>query len=262
MTTINSRNNKKIKLVRSLRSSKARKSYQLFIVEGIRHVGEALDSGAEIDSIFYAPGLLKSEYASTRIERAAAEGVTVYQTSEDIFRTIADKDNPQGVLAIVHQKHDSLDQYTPENFQWGVAVIDPQDPGNIGTLIRTIDAVGANGLILIDGGTDPYHHTSARSSMGAIFWHPIITSTFGEFSAWTRRHSYHVYGTSAHAAASYKEINRYKSPRILLLGSEQHGITAEQAKICETMLHLPMRGKVSSLNLGVAAGILLYQMLD
>lgn len=262
MTTINSRNNQKIKLVRALRTSKARKSYQLFIVEGIHHVGEALDSGANIHSIYYTPLLLRSEFANTMIENAATASIPVYQTSEDVFRSIADKDNPQGVLAVVHQKFTTLDQYTPENFQWGVAVINPQDPGNIGTLIRTIDAVGADGLILIDGGIDPYHHTSVRSSMGAIFWHPVIRSTFIEFSFWIRQHSYHVYGTSAHAPVNYKGITRFENPRILLLGSEQHGITPEQAEVCESMLYLPMRGKTSSLNLSVAAGIMLYQMLE
>lgn len=262
MTTINSRNNPKIKLVRALRTSKARKTHQLFIAEGIRHVGEALDSQAKIHSIYYVPEFLTSEYAHTKIEQASNAGVPVYQTSEEVFQTIAEKDNPQGILAIVHQKHTSLSQVTPESFQWGVAVINPQDPGNIGSIIRTIDAVGANGLIIIDGGIDPFHHTCVRSSMGAIFWYPVITSTFKEFSSWVRQHSYHIYGTSAHGKVNYKEITHYESPKIVLFGSEQHGITPEQAGICDTLLFLPMHGKTSSLNLSVAAGIILYQMLD
>ncbi len=98
----------------------------------------------------------------------------------DTFTGLAGKDNPQGIIAVVHQPHFALDKLSPKNFPWGVALVAPQDPGNIGTILRTIDAVGASGLLLLDDptnnqySTDPFHPSSVRASMGAIFWYPLI----------------------------------------------------------------------------------------
>lgn len=262
MTLISSRNNPKIRLARALRHKKARQESGLFIVEGIRPVGEAIQAGAEIDSIFYAPDLLTSAFAGELIQAQAQSGVPCYPTTPEVFAALADKENPQGLIALVRQQERALSDLNPQNFPWGVALVSPQDPGNLGTILRTIDAVGASGLLLLDSSADPFSPGAVRASMGTLFWLKVAEASFADFAAWAQRHGYHVYGTSAHAALDYRQVSSYAWPRILLLGSEREGLTQEQMQICELVIRLPMRGRATSLNLGVAAGVMLYAMLD
>jgi len=154
----------------------------------------------------------------------------------------------------------TLSDISPVNFDWGVALVAPQDPGNVGTILRTIDAVGASGLLLLDSSVDPTHPTAVRASMGALFWHPVINVSFGEFASWVRGHGYRVYGTSARGEVSYESIGEYQRPLVLLMGGEREGLTPEQAGLCEGLVRLPMMGQVSSLNLAVATGVMLYEM--
>jgi TrmH family RNA methyltransferase len=262
METITSRSNPKIKQVRALRQRKIRQEARLFLAEGIRHVGEAVEAGAFIEAIYYAPELLRSEYAQELVGSQAAAGVACYAVSIEVFEGIAEKENPQGILAVVRQPQPRLDDLNPQNFPWGVALITPQDPGNLGAILRTIDAVGASGLILIDSSVDLYHPSAVRASMGTIFWYPAVQASFDEFRAWALRNAYHVYGSSARTKRDYLAAGLYHSPRILLLGSEREGLSDAQRQACEVIVGLPMRGRASSLNLSVAAGVLLYAMLS
>ncbi|HWQ83808.1 MAG TPA: RNA methyltransferase [Anaerolineales bacterium] len=262
MELITSKANPKIKQIRALRQHKARQAAGLLVVEGIRPVGEAIAAHAQIESLVYAPDLLTSDYAQRLITEETARGVPAYPTTPDVFSSIAEKDNPQGLLAVVVQPHTHLASLNPNNFSWGVAAISPQDPGNTGAILRTIDAAGASGLILIDNSVDPFHPTAVRASMGALFWLPVAQTSFSEFSAWASTHAYQLYGTSAHASQDYREIPHYEHPCILLLGSEREGLSLEQLNICQHRVRLPMAGRTTSLNLAVAAGILLYDMLE
>jgi TrmH family RNA methyltransferase len=259
---ITSHSNPKIKQARALRQRKQRDAAGLFLVEGLFHIGEALAAHAALDSLFYAPDLLDSDFARRLIDRAVAEGVTCYETTADILASITEKENPQGVLAVARQQRVKLADLAPQNFPWGVAIVSPQDPGNVGTILRTIDAVGASGLILLDSGVDPYHPTAVRASLGSIFWYPIVSAPFAEWSQWAQRQGYHVYGTSAKGSVDSIEVEAYERPLIVLLGSEREGLSREQAAVCDQLVRLPMRGHVSSLNLAVAAGVMLYAVLD
>ena len=144
MTLITSRQNPKVKLIRSLENRKNRSAQGLFVVEGIRHVGEAVESGAELDFVFYAPDLLSSEFAYQLITRLEIEGVSVFQTTSEIFADLAGKDHPQGILAVVKKNLSPLSTLNGENCSFGVAIESPQDPGNLGTILRTLDAAGAD----------------------------------------------------------------------------------------------------------------------
>ena len=139
-----------------------------------------------------------------------------------------------------------------------MALVSPQDPGNVGTILRTIDAVGADALFLLDGGVDLYHPTCVRASMGTLFWKPVVQAGFDEFISWAKGKGMQLIGTSAHAQTDYREVGLGESPWVLVLGSEQKGLSDEQIAACDVTVSMPMRGKVSSLNLSVAAGILLY----
>ena len=258
---ISSRSNAKIRSVRALRQRKGRDESHAYLVEGIHLVGAALESGAAIEAIFYAPDLLTSDYALDLIKQTQSGGLPCYPATPDVFSSLASKEHPQGILAVVQQSRQSLTDLTQENFSWGAACVAPQDPGNIGAILRTIDAVGANGLLMLEGGVDIYHPTAVRASMGAIFRKQVVRAAFDEFSAWAYADGYQVVGSSAQGSKDYQAVKRYRRPLILLLGEERRGLTPTQAEICTSMLRLPMHGKVTSLNLSVAAGVLLYDML-
>ena len=258
---ITSRKNTKIKLVRTLSHRKHRDKQGLFVVEGLRHVGEALEAGVRIEFVITAPDILHGEYAEKLIEILSKNNIPQFDTEKDVFQYIASKDNPQGILAVVRQKLGLLEQFNPDNFPWGVAVVAAQDPGNVGTLMRTIDAVGASGLILLDGGVDPFHPTAVRASMGALFSMPIICTSFEVFKLWVKSAGYALYGSSAHAGTRYDQVE-YRRPAILLLGGEREGLDEMQLAACDEVVSLPMQGRVTSLNISIAAGIFLYAMMQ
>jgi TrmH family RNA methyltransferase len=264
---ITSRDNPKIKQVRLLRQASERKQTGLLVVEGIHHVGEAAQAsacgrGCRLEYILYARDLLTSEFALKLIQDQAARGIPCYEIPGDLFHSLAEKENPQGILAVASLPPLSLDSLNSQNFSRGVALVSAQDPGNIGTIIRTVDATGASGLLLLENSADPTHPSSVRASMGALFWYPVVKASFAEFTVWARQQRYHIYGTSAHSSLDYREVSSYKTPLILLLGSEREGLTTEQASICDQMIRMPMKGRVSSLNLAVAAGVMLYSIQE
>lgn len=268
MTTLTSRSNPKIKQIHQLLSQrKQRDSSGLFVAEGIRHVGEACAAPVQVEYIIYAPALLTSDFALRLVKEQSGLGVPCYEVAADVFASLANKENPQGIIAVVRQLRLALEDLSSVNFNFGVALVAPQDPGNIGSILRTIDAVGASGLLLLDDpsnnkfSADPFHPNSVRASMGAIFWYPVVRSDFDNFSMWARENQYHTYGTSSHSTKDYLAIERYESPMVLLMGSEREGLTAAQSAVCDEMVRIPMQGRVTSLNLAIATGVMLYSIL-
>ena len=247
-----------VKKVRALKGRKGRTESGSFVVEGLHHVGSAFEAGWEIETLLYAPDLLTGDFSRSLLDAVRRSGLAPQPVSAKVMDALADKDNPQGVLALVKQRRLSLPDLGI--VRSGVALFSPQDPGNVGTILRTIDAVGADVLFLLDGGVDLYHPTCVRASMGALFWKPVAHLSFDNFVSWVKKKEIQLLGTSAHASLDYREINLDDSPWILLLGSEQKGLSEEQIAACDVTVSLPMRGVVSSLNLAVAAGILLYSL--
>ena len=250
---ITSPSNSLIKQARALRQKKARVESGLFLVEGIHHVGEVVEAGWDVETILYASGLLTSPFAHDLISRLNFQPQPV---TAQVMEALADKENPQGIIAIVHQKKNQLKDIKP--FKRAVALVSPQDPGNVGTILRTIDAVGADALFLLDGGVELYHPSIIRASMGTLVWKPVIQTSFNEFLGWAHEGNYQLIGTSAKADVDYHTLVP-QAPWILMLGNEQKGLAKEQTAACDVTVSLPMQGRVSSLNLAVAAGVLLYQ---
>jgi TrmH family RNA methyltransferase len=246
-----------VKKARTLHQKKARLESGLFLVEGIRPVGEAVEAGWEVDSILYAPELLVSNFGQDLVSRLASK---VQPVSRQVMESLADKDNPQGILALVRQRSTQLQRL--EGLRSGVALVAPQDPGNVGTVLRTMDAVGADVLFLLDGGVELYHPTVVRSSMGTLFWKPVIQTSFDEFINWARTfgpEGVQLIGTSAHHGDVDYQSLIPNIPWVLVMGNEQKGLSKEQTNLCDVTVSLPMKGRVSSLNLAVATGVLLYQ---
>ncbi len=257
---LKSRSNPTIKKIRSLHRRKTRAETGLFLAEGIRHVGAAIEAGWEIETLLYAPDLLRSEYARDLILASASKGIAAQPVAAALFRTLTEKENPQGILAAVKRRKRSLTELADSRHL--AAIIAPQDPGNVGTILRTVDAVGADGLILLDGGADPYHPKAVRASMGTIFWQPPVRANFDEFLAWQKKMSLPLIGTSAHGDTLFSPSSFEKDAWILLLGSEQKGLSQAQISACDFIFSLPMHGRGSSLNLAVAAGVFLYALSE
>jgi RNA methyltransferase, TrmH family len=253
MNMISSTSNSLVKQARALRQKKARNESGLFLVEGIHHVGEVVEAGWKVETILYASGMLTSPFAHELITRFAFKPQAV---TPQVMESLADKENPQGILAVVQQKHHKLADLKP--ITRAVALVSPQDPGNVGTILRTLDAVNADALFLLDGGVELYHPTIVRASMGTMFWKPIVQTSFNEFLDWARKGNMQLIATSAKADMDYRSLVP-QTPWVLVLGNEQKGLSPEQSAACDVTVSLPMQGRVSSLNLSVAAGVLLYQ---
>lgn len=256
MEIITSLSNPLVKQARALRQKKGRLESGLFLVEGIHHVGEAISAGWEIQTVLHAPELLTGNFAKDLLNQTVRLKINLQPVSAQVMESLADKENPQGILAIVRERKAHLGDL--KAVTRAVALISPQDPGNVGTILRTLDAVDADALFLLEGGVEVHHPTVVRASMGTLFWKPVVQASFTEFIDWARKGKFQLIGTSAHADVDHRTLVPQK-PWILVLGNEQKGLTREQTDVCDVTVSIPMHGRVSSLNLAVAAGVLLYQ---
>lgn len=258
---ISSKNNSRIKQIRKLRSRAERDQLGLFFVEGIRQVGEAIQLGAEIDELVIAPELLTSQFALDLVEREIAGGSYNLLVSADVFRSISEREHPHGLGAVMRQRWQSLADIELSDQSLWVGLDTVADPGNLGTILRTSDAVGADGVILIGKTTDPYDPSAVRASMGAIFSQRLVRATNESLIDWARQTSVQVVGTSPDGPLDYQSV-RYVGPLLLLMGSERHGLPPDLIEICDPLVHLPMAGRSDSLNLSVATGVMLYEIFN
>jgi RNA methyltransferase, TrmH family len=254
---ISSRNNPTIKSIRALRERKERERTGLCFLEGIRIVGEAAQLNAEIQSLIVAPELLKSDFAHELVQTQRARNVSIIEVTSDVFESLSDKQGPQGIAAVVKQRWQSLSTFVIRNSTFLVALDSPQDPGNIGTILRTSDAVGAMGVILLGQSADPYDPNALRASMGAAFSQQLAKASYEEFIVWQKTNQFKVVGTSDKAEMDYRD-RTYTSPILLLMGSERSGLAPELQNVCDAIVRIPMLGRSDSLNLAVATGVMLY----
>ncbi len=258
---ITSSANERIKQIRKLQERKERLETGLFYLEGLRIVGEALAAGAEVETLVVARELLKSEYGQTLVETQAARGAAVLEVSADVFKRMALKDGPQGIAAVVRQNWLPLNQARPSAGRPWIALDAVADPGNLGTILRTSDAAGGEGVILLDQSTDPYDPSAVRASMGALFDQKIVRATFEEFAAWKNGSNWNLVGTSDKAAQDYHAF-QYPSALVILMGSERQGLQPQHLSICDQVVSIPMLGKSDSLNLAVATAVVLYEVYN
>lgn len=257
---ITSRNNPRVKQVRALLKRSEREQTGLALIEGLRLVTEALQHPGVVEQLIIAPELLKSAHGQALVHAQEQKGLSCLSISAEAFQSFSLKDGPQGIAAVVSQRWEPLDQVRLAPGDCWVALEATQDPGNLGTILRTCDATGCGGAILLDHTTDPYDPTALRASMGAIFSQRLVKTNFQTLLDWKRQHDYPVVGTSDAAALHYRKA-RYPSPVILLMGSERQGLSPEQQALCDLTISLPMRGSCDSLNVAVAAAVVLYEML-
>jgi len=258
---ISSRSNPAVKAIRALSGRKQRDSSGRFFVDGLHLVAAATQQQAKIETCVVAPELLTSAFGRELARALAHSGAQMIEVTADVFQSLAAKEHGQGLGIVACQRWHDLARVRPEAGQCWVALDTVQYPGNLGTILRTCDAVGGAGVILLGNTTDPYDPAAVRASMGAIFSQRLARASFAEFAAWCRRHRVAVVGTAPAAARDYQAV-AYQPPLVLLMGSEPRGLSREQQALCDVMVNIPMVGHSDSLNLAVATGIMLYEVFN
>jgi TrmH family RNA methyltransferase len=257
---ITSSSNPRIKQIRKLRERKERQESGLCYLEGLRIVGEAIQQDASLDSVIVAPELLTSPFGQELVKISAGKGADILEVSADVFRSFALKEGPQGIAAVVQQRWAGLDTVQPDSGLW-VALDAVADPGNLGTILRTADAIGGQGVILLDYATDPYDPTAVRASMGAVFCQKLVKAPFDQFALWKRAGGLPVVGASGAGTTDYHHA-QYPTSLVLLMGSERQGLLDHHLQLCDELVRIPMPGHMDSLNLAVATAVILYEIYN
>jgi TrmH family RNA methyltransferase len=259
--TITGFSNPVVKQLRALRDKKHRRQQGRFLVEGLRLLTDARESGRLPELLVMAEKrephpLLASLEAE--VERAGGE---IVETSAEILARITGKDNPQAVAGMFAEFDTALDRLDPAAAPIWLVAQALRDPGNLGTMLRTGDAVGAGGLILVDECADPFSVEAVRASMGAVFTQDIAQASWNEFHAWLRKGDGQLVAASLREGAlPYREAP-YRAPCFILVGNESRGLPEEYEAACDLKVTMPMRGRADSLNAAVAAAVLAYEAL-
>ncbi len=250
-----------VKRVRSLRDKKGRRAEGLFLAEGLRILTEALDAGRTPEMLWHAPETAAHPLVQSLSQATQAAGGEVFVTSIDILAKLSGKDNPGAVIGIYPEFWTPLHDIDRAAAPIWIVAERLRDPGNLGTILRTGDAVGAGGLILIDDCTDPFSVEAVRASMGALFTQSISRASWAEFLAWLRNGAGQLIGTSLNATLDYQEP-RYAAPSFLLVGNESQGLPTAYEADCDLLVKMPMMGKADSLNAAMATAVMAYELLN
>ena len=256
---ITSFSNATVKRLRSLRDKKARREEGLFLAEGLRIITEARDSGRLPEIIAFSAEGAKHPLAADIIAAAEARGAEAIEVPPDLLSKMSGKDNPQMLLGAYRQPTASLDDIDRSKAPLWIVAQALRDPGNLGTILRTGDAVGAGGLILVDDCADPFSVEAVRASMGAVFTQSIATARWDAFIAWLRGGPGQLVGTSLKATSDYLDAE-YQAPCFLLIGNEQQGLPEAYEAACDSLVKIPMAGRADSLNAAVAAAVMAFQV--
>ena len=249
--------NATVKRLRSLRDKKARRAEGLFLAEGLRIIAEARDSGRLPEIIAFSAEGARHPLAAEIIAATEAAGGEAIETSPDILTKMSGKDNPQMLLGAYRQPGTELERIDRTASPLWIVAQALRDPGNIGTILRTGDAVGAGGLILIDDCADPFSVEAVRASMGAVFTQQVATARWPEFVAWLRDGDGQLVGTSLKATQDYLDA-QYRPPCFLLIGNEQQGLPPDYEDECDSLVKIPMAGRADSLNAAMAAAVMAF----
>jgi TrmH family RNA methyltransferase len=251
--------NTTVKRLRSLRDKKTRKEEGLFLAEGLRIVTEARDSGQLPEILMFSTEGARHPLAAHIIAATEAAGGDTIETTPDILSKTTGKDNTQMLVAAYRQPDSDLSSIDRSAAPIWFVAQSLRDPGNIGTILRTGDAVGAGGLILIDDSADPYSVEAVRASMGAIFTQQVAKASWEEFLPWLRNGPGQLVGTSLQTDHDYLGVD-YAAPCFLLIGNEQQGLPESYEAACDVLVKIPMAGRADSLNAAIAAAVMAFQV--
>lgn len=258
--TITAFSNPLVKAVRDLRDKKGRRESGRFLAEGLRILTEAREAGRLPALIFYAAASAEHPLVRGLVGDVEAAGGEAIETTPDILSKLSGKDNPQAVVGVFEAWNTPLG--TLDRHAAGLWLVAERlrDPGNLGTMLRTGDAVGAGGLILIGECVDPFSVEAVRASMGALFTVPVVRAEWPAFLTWLRAGPGQLVGLSLDTDQHYRAA-RYAGPTFLLTGNEAQGMPADYAAECDLLVKIPMLGKADSLNAAVATAVMAYEVL-
>ena len=260
---INSTANPLIKEIRGLALKKNRDASKAFFVEGLKLVSDAVEKGWNIKSLVFSKRLAEKPEIKQRVDALAASimanGGTILEVSDKVLGAISKRDNPQMVMAVVAQQWHQIKDVKPGRSGLWVALDRVRDPGNLGTIIRSADAVGADGVLLIGDVTDAFAIEAVRATMGSIFHLPLARVDTQSFLQWRHKWPGIIVGTHLKGAVDHRSINYSDKPVMVLMGNEQQGLSEELAEICDHLALIAMDGAADSLNLAIATGIMLFE---
>ncbi len=249
-----------VKDIKSLVLKKFRDQQQAFLAEGLKLIIDALELGWSIRALVYSKAAKGNPAVEKAAARTVASGGLVLEASEKVLSAITRRDNPQMVVGVFEQRWTKLSDVVPQRGEVWVALDRVRDPGNLGTILRTVDAVGAKGVILVGDTTDPFAVETVRATMGSIFAVPVVRANESEFLAWRARFQGLVVGTHLKGAVDYRTVDYGQKPVLLLMGNEQQGLPETLANACDRLVLIPQAGRADSLNLAVATGVMLFEI--
>ena len=249
-----------IKDIKALSQKKSRDESRTFLAEGLKLVIDALDRGWTIHTLVYAKAGKGKPLVEKVAARTVAAGGLVLEVSEKVMSSITRRDNPQMVAAVFEQRWTPLKDIQPKGSETWIALDRVRDPGNLGTIIRTADAAGASGVILVGDCTDPFSMETVRATMGSMFALPLVKTTPADFLKWKKSVDARLVATHLAGAVDYRTIDYKSKPVILMMGNEQSGLPDELATAADKLARIPQVGMADSLNLAVATGVMLFEV--
>ena len=249
-----------IKDIKALSQKKSRDEIRTFLAEGLKLVIDALDRGWAIRTLVYAKAGKGKPLVEKVAARTVAAGGLVLEVSEKVMSSITRRDNPQMVAAVFEQRWTPLRDIQPKGSETWIALDRVRDPGNLGTIIRTADAVGASGVSLVGDCTDPFSMETVRATMGSMFALPLVKTTPADFLKWKKSVDARLVATHLAGAVDYRTIDYRSKPVILMMGNEQSGLPDDLAGAADKLARIPQVGMADSLNLAVATGVMLFEV--
>jgi RNA methyltransferase, TrmH family len=249
-----------IKDIKALSQKKSRDESRTFLAEGLKLVIDALDRGWTIRTLVYAKAGKGKPLVEKVAARTVAAGGLVLEVSEKVMSSITRRDNPQVVAAVFEQRWTALKDIRPQDSETWIALDRVRDPGNLGTIIRTADAAGASGVILVGDCTDPFSMETVRATMGSMFALPLVKTTPADFLKWKKTVDARLVATHLAGAVDYRTIDYRSKPVILMMGNEQSGLPDDLAQAADKLARIPQVGMADSLNLAVATGVMLFEV--
>jgi TrmH family RNA methyltransferase len=242
-----------------LQADRARRdTRRVFFAEGVRNVVHAIESGLRVETLVYSEKLLIVPIARRLVRDRRRSGTPTIEVSPEAFRQISMTPRASGVAAVVAQRWSPLHHASPKAGLCWVLLEAVRSEGNLGSLIRTSEAVGGAGFILVGPQIDPYAPAVVRAAMGAVFRQAFIRTNDRSLGNWVRRHRCRVIGAAPGGSADLHRFD-YPRPTILVLGEEREGLSPAQRGLCTDLVRIPMAGSADSLNLAVAGSLLMYE---
>lgn len=249
-----------IKDMKALNLKKNRDREGVFMAEGLKLVIDALDLGWTIRTLLFSKAGLGNPLVEKTAARAKAHGGLIIEASQKVMESVTRRDNPQMVVGVFEQNWLPIESLQAKMNDVYVALDRIRDPGNLGTIIRTADAVGAKGLILVGDTTDPFSLETVRATMGSIFALPLYRLSADAFLQWRKSFKGKIIGTHLKGSVDYRTLDYSEDPIVLFMGNEQQGLPDNLANSCDALARIPQAGRADSLNLAVATGVMLYEI--